>query len=222
MLNGAGAQVSCGNGVKESPHVGSALRSERSRTAAALAPILWTENSAKLLSSDHHPRAGGRGLRRPDPIAAHRLSTAETMCLIAAASSMSHCRAPAAIEDASGDLAAFRHLAQRRRFYCRGDSGIDRLHRRPDRHPHHLKPRSMAEIDRVLHNLDLIGEARGDGCVKALRWPQGIGKRSGHSCVGRRGWENPMREACGQFRVMQIAWCDENPARCAGVVRQNT
>ena len=60
-----------------------------------------------------------------------------------------------AVEDRAGNLAAVGHLAQCRGLDRRGDLGIDRLHRRQDRHAHLVKLQRMAEVDSVLDDVDL-------------------------------------------------------------------
>ncbi len=67
-----------------------------------------------------------------------------------------------AVEQGAGDLAAVRHLAQRRRFDRRGHVGIDRFHRRQDRHPHLLHAQIVREVDRVLHDVDFVLQRRRD------------------------------------------------------------
>ena len=60
-----------------------------------------------------------------------------------------------AVEDAAGDLAAIRHLAQGRRFDGRRNFRGDGLDRRKDRHPRRAQADLNEQIDRVLHDVAL-------------------------------------------------------------------
>ena len=65
-----------------------------------------------------------------------------------------------AVEDPAGDLAAVGHLAQRRRFDGRRHVRVHRLDRRQDRDPHLRDAQRVGEVDRVLHDVDLVLERR--------------------------------------------------------------
>ena len=59
------------------------------------------------------------------------------------------------VEDPAGDLAAVRHLAERRRLDGRGDLGGDGLDRRQDRDPRGAKADLRVKVDRVLDDVAL-------------------------------------------------------------------
>jgi hypothetical protein len=67
-----------------------------------------------------------------------------------------------AVENAAGDLPAVGHLAQRRGVDRRRHVGIDGFHRREDGHLGQRSTQGMCEIDRVLDDVHLVGERRGD------------------------------------------------------------
>ena len=90
-----------------------------------------------------------------------RPATGESIFLIAADSGADGVvERQRAVEHAARDLAAVGHLAQRRRLDGRGDLRVDRLDGRQDRDAHLGEAQRVAEIDRVLHDVDLVLERR--------------------------------------------------------------
>ncbi len=66
------------------------------------------------------------------------------------------------VEDAALDLPAVRHLAQRRGVERRADVRVDGLHGREDRHLRHGDAEHVREVDRVAHDVGLLGQRRLD------------------------------------------------------------
>jgi hypothetical protein len=62
------------------------------------------------------------------------------------------------VQYAAGDLSPVSQLAQRSRLDCRGNLRIDRLHRAEDGNAYFPGPESVREIDRILHDIDLLLE----------------------------------------------------------------
>ena len=92
-----------------------------------------------------------------------RPATGESIFLIAAASgliALSSASGPSSMR--AGDLAAVGHLAQRRRLDRRRHLRVDRLHRAQDRDAHLGDAQRMREVDRVLHDVDLVLQRRRD------------------------------------------------------------
>ena len=67
-----------------------------------------------------------------------------------------------AVQDAAGDLPPVGHLAQGGSFHRRWDFGIDRFHRRQDRHLGRLDPQRAAQVDGVLDDVALVVQRRID------------------------------------------------------------
>ena len=67
-----------------------------------------------------------------------------------------------AFEDAAGDLAPLRHLAERRRLDRGRHAGIDRFHRREHRYFWRSDSEPSREIDRILADFAFLGEPRRD------------------------------------------------------------
>ena len=65
-----------------------------------------------------------------------------------------------AIEYAAGDLSAVGHLAQGGGFDRRLQLGIDLLHRRQDGNLRRFDLQGVRQVDRVLHDIDLVLEGR--------------------------------------------------------------
>ena len=63
------------------------------------------------------------------------------------------------IEQPARDLTAVRHLAESRRLQGRLDLRVHRFHRRQNRNLRQLHAKGVAELDRVLHDVDLVVEA---------------------------------------------------------------
>ncbi len=57
---------------------------------------------------------------------------------------------------------AVHHLAERRRLDGRGHLGVDRLHRRENRHPDLRRTQGMRQVDRVLQDVGLFLQRGGD------------------------------------------------------------
>ncbi len=81
-----------------------------------------------------------------------------------------------AVEQPAGDLAAIGHLAQRRRVHRRGNLRVDRLDRRQDRDLGLRDVQHVRQLDRVLHDVDLVLQRRLD-----------VDRRVGHQQRARIG-----------------------------------
>ena len=105
-------------------------------------------------------------------------ATAEVMPLIRAGLRIDRIvEGERSIEQAAGDLAAFRHLAQRRRLDGRWNFRGHGFDRRQDRNPRRAQPHLRVEVDRVLHDVafgveigkDIDGRIGDEQCLRIGR-----------------------------------------------------